>query len=93
MPTLQNVIPDADDVLSLEPEELAGTILALLNATPSDARQFHPGYFCGEVQGCREPYPREQVDEILKGIMAAMGWREAEHLIARQPTAGGYYSE
>ena len=91
MPTLQDAIPDADDVLSLEPDELAGTILAILNATPSDATSFHPGNFCGAVPGHREaPYPREKVGEILKRIMEAFGWLEAEGLIARQPDASSY---
>ena len=91
MPTLQDVIPDADDVLSLEPEELAGAILAILNANPREATQFHPGNFCGAVRGSHEAtYPREKVDEILKRIMEAFGWLEAEGLIARQPDPGSY---
>ena len=91
MATLQQAIPDADDLLSLEPEELAGVILAVLNSTPREAMQFHPGNFCGTVRDSREgSYPRDQIDEIRKRIMEAFGWLEAEGLIARQPDSGSY---
>ncbi len=97
MPILQDAIPDADDVLSLEPEELASTILALLNADLREAAKFNPINFCAFTGDSREaPYPREKVGEILKRIMEAFGWLEAEGLIARQPgpteyTAGWHF--
>ena len=42
MPRLDELIPDVDVLLALEPEELAGVILEVLNRSDENPDNFHP---------------------------------------------------
>lgn len=91
MVELHELLPDAEGVLGLEPEELAGVVLEVLNSKPSDANHFLPANFCGSVSGHpNSPYSQNDVDDIGKAIMEAFGWLEREGFIARSPDASSY---
>ena len=47
MASLHDLLPDAETVMALEPEELAGVLLALLNSLPErDRQQLNRHNFC-----------------------------------------------
>ncbi len=93
MPSLDELIPDADVLLALEPEELAGVLLEMLNSNPKDAENFHPGNIAIAYVGFdRAFYPREAWDTIRKALGEAFMWLQREGLIARHLDPSAYSS-
>ncbi len=86
MPTLHQLFPDADTLLALEPEELAGVILEVLNSLrPGDTGTLHHGNF-SNPDSLRD-YPQEKLQEIQHALMEGWAWLEREGLIAHRPGA------
>lgn len=82
-------IPNPDDVLALEPEELAGAVLMWLNSIYSlkkFARQT-VGLANNSVSG----YPYQFQTPILRAIMEAWTWLEREGFLAPDPGQEGWY--
>lgn len=90
---LVEIIPAADTLLSLEPEELAEAVLAVLASRSEE--KFHAQNFAGEQFISRhEDYPREHEREIKCALMEAWSWLVREGLIADVPdqsNAGWYF--
>ena len=90
---LFEMLPDANSLLRLEPEELAGPLLVSLE----DNQRIDPGSTISfdfmersfEVmpRELRQRYPREHDDEILFRLMEAWQWLENEGLVAPRPTS------
>jgi len=79
---LIDYIPDHDILLDLEPEELAGAILSILNSVDALNRgQMHPHNFLSSITG----YPDDKRKEIEESVMEAWMWLRREGLIAPQP--------
>jgi uncharacterized protein (TIGR02391 family) len=84
VPTLASLIPNADNLLSLEVEELAGAFLVYLNDS------FNPRVNQGLISlynlmvGFRQnpEYPGRQ-DEVNRALMEAWSWLQREGLIVR----------
>lgn len=72
-------IPNAEDVLELQPEELGGVIL---RAIVEDGGDVHLHNFVNGLCQMDEVYPRQFVEPISKAIGEAWGWLEAQGLIA-----------
>lgn len=100
-PTLLEMLPDAESLLRLEPEELAGPLLVSLQGreqinpemTISHEAVFGSSdggprsRFSGEEQrAIRQNYPRERDDDILFALMEAWQWLEREGFVAPRPT-------
>jgi uncharacterized protein (TIGR02391 family) len=86
--TLHEILPDAELLLSLEPEELAGVVLEYLNSLGSgDRGQLNRHNFSlpHTVQG----YPPPLQDRIRRALMEAWSWLEREGMIAADPVSGG----
>ena len=94
---LFETFPDAESLLAVEPEELAGHLLVSLegsqniiieNVISSDpmSRLFEemPREKCQEM---RQKYPPKQDDEILFALMEAWQWLEREGFVAPRPTS------
>ena len=80
---LTDLIPDPDDMLNLEPEELAGYLIQQLNsAYPDQMSNFHKGNYC--TPAMVSDYESKQ-NECLHAIMEAWGVLEQEGLIVSQP--------
>jgi uncharacterized protein (TIGR02391 family) len=82
-------IPNPDDVLALEPEELAGAVLVWLNSRyglNKFARQT-VGLADNSVSG----YPYQFQTQILRAIMEAWTWLEREGFLAPDPGQEGWY--
>ena len=90
-PKLLEILPDADSLLSLEPEELAGPLLVSLGGT----QQINPwsvishGYLSRSLEAkieLRQNYPPKHDDEILFRLMEAWQWLTNEGFVAPRPT-------
>ena len=78
-----DLLPDPHVLLALEPEELAGFVLELLNTQGENSSLLNPGNF-GMVPTFAQ-YPREFHDQVGKCLMEAWAWLEREGLIAPRP--------
>ncbi len=84
MATFADLIPDPSSVLALEPEELAGVALELLNSPgPDDPPRLHPTSFVSDRTMGK--YPEGQRKEIEFALMEAWQWLVQEGLIAPRP--------
>src|ERR1041384_3860821 len=72
-------IPNAEDVLELEPEELGGVIL---RALVEDGGQVHLHNFINGLRQSNEIYPRQLTPQLEEAIAEAWSWMEAQSLIA-----------
>lgn len=90
-PKLFELLPEASQLLSLEPEELAGPLLVALDGSdyinPFAIISFDLMrlYFRAHPS-VRERYPAEHDAEILFALMASWQWLEREGFVAPRPT-------
>ena len=90
-PKLFGLLPEADQLLSLEPEELAGPLLVALDGSdliePFEIISFDlmRPYFQAHPS-VREGYPNEHDKEILFALMESWQWLEREGFVAPRPT-------
>ena len=85
--TLFSIIPDPKVVLALEPEELAGVVLEILNSL----RGKNPGQlnrYNFSLPSSFTDYPSHH-DQIAEAVMEAWTWLEREGLIAPKPGSQG----
>lgn len=92
-PKLFEILPDADHLLSLSPEELAGPLLVSLvgnqhivldNVTSFDIMSRAFKTMSNEM---RHKYPHEHDDDVLFALMEAWQWLEREGFVASRPTS------
>lgn len=83
MVRLDRIIPHAEDVLALEPEELAGPILETLQSgrEPFSLRSYVGLLF----QLNNEAYPQVHRQKIGRAIAEAWNWLEHEGFLAKDP--------
>ncbi len=84
MATLHDLIPDADSVLALEPEELAGLVLELLLAAPlNSGSRLHPSNFANpDTIGV---FPQHKFADVQFAMAEGWNWLVREGLIAPSP--------
>ena len=88
-PKLFEMLPDAEDLLSLEPEELAGPLLISLEGsqtiTPETiiSHEDMKFYIRGDLE---QTYPPKSRNEVLFALMEAWQWLEREGFVAPRPT-------
>lgn len=88
--TLYSIIPDPKSVLSLEPEELAGIVLEVLNSLDNaDRGQLNRYNFTLIDSGRFREYPPEYQKQISEAVMEAWVWLEREGLVAPLPGSTG----
>lgn len=86
--------PQPEDLVALEPEELAGFLLEYLHSVPESQRQ---GALClewldsssGRMDDKFDHYPHQYRKAISRALMKAFSWLEQVGLIA--PWKAGYY--
>ena len=92
-PKLLEMLPDAESLLRLEPEELAGPLLISLEddqrIIPSNVISLDPMSRAFEAvpREMRQKYPPEHDNKILFALMEAWQWLENEGLVAPRPTS------
>ena len=85
---LHSIIPDPDQLLALEPEELAGLVLEHLNSlgkqSPNRAEDMlnRQHYIRPDRIA---PYPRGKHQAIMQALTEAWRWLEREGLLAPRP--------
>lgn len=85
---ITDLIPDPEDLLALEPEELAGTVLKyLIVCEDRDRGQLNRHNF-GLIHTYRG-YPDQFHDQVGRALMEAWAWLERECLIAHRPGDNG----
>jgi len=86
MPTLYDLQPDAASILTLEPEELAGLALELINASEPNAQsRLHPTSFSDS--GTIGPFAQADREQIRFAMAEGWNWLVNEGMLA--PTPGG----
>lgn len=84
MTTLYDILPDANAIMSLEPEELAGLALELLTSTGfNEPSRLHPTSFSSpETLGA---FPLEVRDRVALTLAEGWHWLVQEGFIAPKP--------
>jgi hypothetical protein len=90
VPTLQQLVPEADTLLNLDPEEL-GILLLRVTSDRLTNGMMHPGNFETELFPSSDiaptAYPRERRNEVLEAVREAFAWLDGQALlIAADPT-------
>ena len=87
--SLHSMIRDPEDLLSLEPEELAGVLLEHLNSLPERERgrlnRYNFSLHCTVAD-----YPENYHDQISCALMEAWVWLEREGMIVPKPGSDGW---
>ena len=89
---LFEILPDADSLLRLEPEELAGPLLVSLEGDQridlgsTMSFDFMKTSLEAMSREMRQEYPLEHGDDILFALMEAWQWLENEGLVVPRPT-------
>jgi uncharacterized protein (TIGR02391 family) len=87
MKRLSDLIPNYEDVLRLEPEQLAGVLLEILLKIDGSDRQFlHRGNFFNQFMATLK-YPSSHGGEIAQATLEAWMWLEREGFLI--PRLGG----
>lgn len=85
---LTELLPDADSLVALEPEELAGVVLEHLSALPEDAQRslLHAHNYTNSNQGNTVgAYPEQDRGRVSEALMEAWAWLSREGLVAPRP--------
>jgi hypothetical protein len=88
MTTLWEVLPSAEQVLALEPEELGGVLLPIFAEEQGNRDCFSPSgvvYFAFERPPY--PYPQSHRNVVTNAVMEAAAWLESAGLIMPAPDA------
>ena len=86
--SIHSLVPDAEALIELEPEELAGVLMEHLNSLPASARRSLSRYNFSLPDTVRE-YPREHRDALRQALMEAWVWLEREGLLVPKPGSQG----
>jgi uncharacterized protein (TIGR02391 family) len=82
---LKNKIPDPEMLLSMEPQELAGVLLPILQQRQQGGQSLNWWNLINEFYQREEIYPRQYSDRVTKAIMEAIGWMLSVGIIAPAP--------
>lgn len=86
--SIHSLVPDAEALLALSPEELAGVVLQHLNSlSASSSGQLNRYNF--SLPHTVQAYPAQQRDSISRALMEAWVWLEREGLLAPKPGSQG----
>lgn len=85
MVSIHSMIPNAEDLLALEPEELAGVLLEHLNSLGENSSSLQLYNFLLPGQSPTLAYPQEYRDRIDRALTEAWVWLEREGLLAPRP--------
>lgn len=92
MPTLRDLLPDVQSVISLHPGDLAGFVLELLLA-PTTGPRFHIKNFCGDSALQYSNRGDGPQSDVKQACAEAWSWLETNGLICMDPEDGvhGWY--
>jgi len=85
--TIYSIIPNPEELLKLDFEDVAAVILESLNSI--EHLQLNRNDFA--MQRTVQEYPPAYYERLLKALMTGWGYLEREGLIAEMPTKTGWY--
>src|SRR5215813_10106440 len=83
-----NLIPDAQAVIDVGPEELGLVVLRILDSRTRDW-QFHPYNFTSEIESQACPYPAEKRRAVRMAVLESWSWLLSQNLLAFTGDSGG----
>ena len=83
MPTIPELLPDAEAILAPEPEELAGPLLEVLCSLNERDGNMNKRNFMLWLDGL--DYLSDRLEDVKKAFMEAWVWLEGERLLAPNP--------
>jgi uncharacterized protein (TIGR02391 family) len=86
--SIAQIIPDAETLLALEPEELAGLLLQYLNSLSTGERNALNRYNFS-LRHTVKDYPGEYQESVGRALMEAWVWLEREGFLAPKPGSQG----
>lgn len=85
MQTISSLVPNAEDLLALEVEEVAGVLLVHLNSYSGRSSAVNNGLISDHNFFMTEPeYPVRQ-PEVKRALIEAWSWLVAEGFLVRHP--------
>jgi len=79
------ILPDAESLLALAPEELAGIVLEVLNSLTPEHSGMLNRYNFTLPSGVGAPYPPQYQKRVAEAVTEAWVWLEREGLLAPRP--------
>lgn len=86
--SIARILPYADRLLALEPEELAGVLLHYLNSLTTEEKNGLNRYNFSLSHTVKD-YPSEVQDRVSRALMEAWVWLEREGFLAPKPGSQG----
>ena len=86
--SIHSLVSDAEALLDLEPEELAGVLMEYFNSL-SASEQGNLNRYNFSLEHTVREYPREHQDALRQALMEAWVWLEREGLLVPQPGVQG----
>lgn len=84
---VKNIIPDAEMLLGMQPEEIAGPLLECINLL-SEGEQVSQLHRNGYIESHAIAYPQQYRQAVAEALMEAWVWLEAEGLLAPRTGIG-----
>lgn len=89
-----DIVPDAEALLGLEPEELAGVVMEYLNSLPASERRNISRYnFLHDPMHLFREYPSDSREPLAVAFNEAWQWLEREGLLVRKVASSGDWSD
>ena len=90
MARLGELIPDAEVLLEIEPEQLAGYLLQIMNSPTGRKRMTTLGHWVHDLfEGANPPYPSQRRDDVYRALAEAWNWLEVQGLVVWPDDANG----
>lgn len=90
MARLGELIPDAEVLLEMEPEQLAGCFLQIMNSRTGRDRMTTLGHWVHDLfEGANPPYPSQRRDDVFRALAEAWNWLEVQGLVVWPDDSNG----
>jgi uncharacterized protein (TIGR02391 family) len=90
VPKLGELIPDPEVLLAMEPEQLAGCLLQIMNSRPGRERMVTVGHWLYELfEGPNPPFASQHHHAVFRALAEAWNWLEVQGLIVQPDEANG----
>ena len=89
MSELAKLIPDVEVLLELEPEELGGYMLRVMNSGSEYRMTTRGGWLHQLFSGGNPPYPSQRRDAAFRALAEAWNWLEVQGLVVWPDEANG----
>lgn len=89
MTSLAELIPDHEVLLDLEPEDLAGNMLQVMNSGSDNRMMTLSAWLHWLFNGANPPYPSQARDAVFRAVAEAWSWLEVQGLVVWPDEANG----